>query len=93
MPTTVPTDPAQAQEYTTAYATEAQRAVEVLANELRTFADRLVTVGQQFSTTDRCASVAAQIVSAYVQGIGGIPGARLWSIVHNAGEADRHGPA
>lgn len=53
---------------------EAQRSVEVLADELRRLADQLVFVSQQFVTLQHTAAVTADVVSECIECIQGIGG-------------------
>lgn len=68
---------------------DALHAVNGLTRELRHLADRLDLIALPLERGDgKAAQVAAEIVNDYTQGAGAA-GARLWSLIRAAADADR----
>lgn len=76
-----------------AYVSDAQRATENIANRLSRLADDIKNYAASFPYTldkdarSTPASRAADIVSTFTNGIGNVD---LWSVVRNAGVAERY---
>lgn len=68
---------------------DALHAVNGLTRELRHLADRLDLIATPLERGDgKAAQFAAEVVNDYTQGVGAA-GARLWSLVRAAADADR----
>lgn len=80
--------------YAEAYAADAQRSVETLADELTRLASDLRAYASGFSCTltdetkQTPSSLAADIISRWTSSTGNIGNARLHSLVYNAGKAE-----
>jgi hypothetical protein len=83
-------------EYAEAYVQDAQRATELIADELAKLADDLKAYASSFPGTldpesrSTPGSLAANIVARFNNGVGNIGGVRLWSVVYNAAKAEKY---
>lgn len=83
-------------EYAEAYLQDAQRAAELIAEELIKLAGDLKAYASGFPNTldpesrGTPSSLAADIMARFSNGVGTIGATRLWTVIYGAGKAEKH---